>query len=78
MNMAELTRLGVSARADADGKLILDAPAGALTPELMEELRQSKAALLVELAGNVNLVNLVNIVSSCTHSGKKTICRVTR
>lgn len=70
MNMAELNRMGIRARADAEGKLILDAPAGALTPELLEELRQSKAALLVELAGNVNLVN---IVSSCTQSGKETI-----
>lgn len=70
MNMAELTRLGVSARADAEGKLILDAPAGVLTPNLLEELRQSKVALLAELAGNVNLVN---IDSSCPHSSEKTI-----
>lgn len=73
MNMTELNRLGIRVQADAEGKLILDAPAGVLTPNLLEELRQSKVALLAELAGNVNLVNMVNIVSSCTHSGKKTI-----
>lgn len=73
MNMAELSRLDIRAWADAEGKLILDAPAGALTPEMLVELRQSKAVLLAELARNVNVVNMVNIVSSCTHAGEKTI-----
>ena len=49
--LAELTARGVTVAAHGD-KLRIDAPAGAITPELRERLAEHKAALLAHLAGD--------------------------
>jgi len=48
--LAELERLNVKVSLAGD-KLRLEAPAGVLTPELKEALRQHKAALIALLSG---------------------------
>jgi hypothetical protein len=49
MNLADLLALGIAARLDDDGGLLLDAPKGALNNELIERIRQSKPGLIAEI-----------------------------
>ena len=51
--LAQLERSGIEVRAK-DGKLQINAPAGALTPELQAELRRRKPELLALLAGDAS------------------------
>ena len=51
MNVSDLLDLDVIASLDDDGGLLLDAPKGALTPELIERIRHSKALLIAEIVG---------------------------
>ena len=50
MNTADLFAMNVLVGIDADGGLVIDAPRGALTPDLIERIRASKPALIAELA----------------------------
>ncbi|SBT04588.1 hypothetical protein PROAA_1310006 [Candidatus Propionivibrio aalborgensis] len=76
MNMAELNRLGILIRTGEPGELLIDAPQGALTPDLLIELRRSKGDLLREFAQGVNVVNLVNNDSYCLNAGKESVSPV--
>jgi len=49
MNLSELLKLGIIASIGGDGGLQLDAPKGALTPELIERIRHHKPSLLAEI-----------------------------
>lgn len=49
MNLSELLKLGIIASIGGDGGLQLDAPKGALTPELIERIRQHKPGLIAEI-----------------------------
>jgi len=49
MNLSELLNMGILASLDGDGGLQLDAPKGALTPELIERIRQHKPGLIAEI-----------------------------
>lgn len=51
MNLSELLKLGIIASLDGDGGLQLDAPKGALTPDLIERIRHHKPALIAEIQG---------------------------
>jgi len=49
MNLADLYELGITASLDADGGLLLEAPKGALTPELIERIRHHKPGLIAAI-----------------------------
>ena len=49
MNLSELLNLGIIASIGGDGGLQLDAPKGALTPELIERIRHHKPSLIAEI-----------------------------
>ena len=49
MNLSDLLDLGIVARLDDDCGLLLDAPEGVLTDELIERIRQSKPGLIAEI-----------------------------
>ena len=51
MNLSDLLNLGIAARLDTDGGLLLDAPKGALSADLLDRIRHAKPELLAELAG---------------------------
>lgn len=53
--ISELIKLGAHL-AEKGGKLLVDAPRGALTPELVTAIRENKAVLLARLAGADNAV----------------------
>lgn len=53
MNVASLKLLGVLVKADG-AELLLDAPAGVLTAELVAQIREFKAALIDELQQPAN------------------------
>ena len=49
MNLSELLKLGIIASIGGDGGLQLDAPKGALTPDLIERIRHHKPSLIAEI-----------------------------
>jgi hypothetical protein len=49
MTLTDLLRLGITARLDTDGGLLLDAPKGALSADLLDRIRHAKPELLAEL-----------------------------
>jgi hypothetical protein len=49
MNLSDLVRMGIVATLDGHDCLQLEAPKGALTPALLDTIRQSKPALLAEI-----------------------------
>ncbi len=49
MNLAELAAMGIVARLDDAGSLVLDAPAGILRGELLDQLRAAKPDLVAEI-----------------------------
>ena len=49
MNLSELLNLGIIASIGGDGGLQLDAPKGALTPDLIERVRHHKPSLIAEI-----------------------------
>lgn len=49
MNLADLLDMDVVPRLAPDGVLLLNAPKGALTPELIERIRESKPELIAEI-----------------------------
>ena len=61
MNLAKLAEFGIKATVTQAGKLHLEAPKGAITPELRQEIAENKAFLLAEM----NMMNFMNIKSSC-------------
>lgn len=51
MNLSQLRSMGIVASLDQDGSLQLEAPKGALTPDLLDQVRQSKPGLVAEIEG---------------------------
>lgn len=51
MNLVDLLDMGITASLDDDGGLLLDAPKGALSADLIERIRQSKPGLIAEIRG---------------------------
>jgi len=49
MNLSELLNMGIIASVGGDGGLQLDAPKGALTPDLIERIRHHKPSLIAEI-----------------------------
>lgn len=49
MNLSELLNMGIIASVGDDGGLQLDAPKGALTPDLIERIRHHKPSLIAEI-----------------------------
>lgn len=49
MTLHDLLDMGITARLDADGGLLIDTPKGVLTDALIERIRQSKPCLIAEL-----------------------------
>lgn len=49
MNLSELLNLDIVAKLAPDGNLLLDAPRGAVTPELLGRIRESKPELIAEI-----------------------------
>lgn len=64
MNLAELALIGITARLDDGGELVLSAPRGVITPDIRDQLAAAKPFLVAELSADVNLVNLVNLKSN--------------
>lgn len=75
MNLAELARIGIVARLSSGGEIILDAPAGVLTPQLLDLLRLAKTDLHKELERSGDDVNVVNIVPVCVDSAERIASR---
>lgn len=49
MRLADLALSGIAVDLDQDGSVLIDAPQGALTPELLAQIRKAKPGLVAEL-----------------------------
>ena len=49
MNLSELLNMGIIASVGGDGGLLLNAPKGALNPELIERISRHKPSLIAEM-----------------------------
>ena len=67
MNLSELLNLGIIASIGGDGGLQLDAPKGALTPELIERIRHHKASLIAEIQAAREVGELGELHFLCTN-----------
>jgi hypothetical protein len=67
MNLSELLNLGIIASIDGDGGLQLDAPKGALTPELIERIRHHKPGLIAEIQAAREVGELGELHFLCTN-----------
>ena len=67
MNLSELLNLGIIASIGGDGGLQLDAPKGALTPELIERIRHHKPSLIAEIRAAREVGELGELHFLCTN-----------
>lgn len=67
MNISELLNLGIIASIGGDGGLQLDAPKGALTPELIERIRHHKPSLIAEIRAAREVGELGELHFLCTN-----------
>ena len=65
MNLSDLLDLGIVARLDDDCGLLLDAPEGVLTDELIERIRQSKPGLIAEFGSECEVGELGELHLLC-------------
>ena len=71
MNLTDLLNLGIAARLDTDGGLLLDAPKGALSADLLDRIRHAKPELLAELLAGRELGEHGELGSICTNPAGK-------
>ena len=71
MNLSDLAGLGITARLDDAGALVLDAPAGVLRGDLLDRLRAAKPVLVAEIMGFGELGELGEHCSSMFTLGGK-------
>ena len=67
MNLSELLNLGIIASIGGDGGLQLDAPKGALNPELIERIRHHKPSLIAEIRAAREVGELGELHFLCTN-----------
>jgi hypothetical protein len=67
MNLSELLNMGIIASIGGDGGLQLDAPKGALTPDLIERIRHHKPSLIAEIQAAREVGELGELHFLCTN-----------
>ena len=71
MNLSELLEMGITASLAANGGLVLDAPKGTLTSELIERIRRSKPMLIAETRGACDVGELRELHGLCMNAPGK-------
>ncbi|MDY0105869.1 MAG: hypothetical protein RBS27_04265 [Giesbergeria sp.] len=71
MTLTDLLNLGITARLDTDGGLLLDAPKGALSADLLDRIRHAKPELLAELRAGREHGEHGELGSLCTNPAGK-------
>lgn len=71
MNLSDLLEMGIAASLDGNGRLLIDAPKGVLTTDLIERIRHHKPGLIAAIGGARDLCEVGELHRLCANPAGK-------